>query len=211
MFSELSCTAPLFVQLVFERMVIEHSCSTVPFRSPWCAFHIVQRYTHFCVSLISDSHTDLDLLLCDKMFDTVDQHIAHYSEHQDRFARVLHPDVGDQSGSLDRTALSTGCEPNLFLPQSSPHFIEDEELMSVENSQLGQAPSSPVLECDVLQTARGDPGAVQRAAQRRRVHGEVPVPPQDFFNQRAATASRNCSCYCNELYSSAYDFLIPRR
>ena len=44
------------------------------------------------------------------------------SEHQDRSAHVLHPDVGDQYGSLPRTELSTGCEPNLILPQSKPTY-----------------------------------------------------------------------------------------
>ena len=35
--------------------MIEHSCSIVPLKRPWCAFHIVQRYTHahFFISLIS--------------------------------------------------------------------------------------------------------------------------------------------------------------
>ena len=38
--------------------------------------------------------------------------------------------------------------------------------------------ASLVSEDYVLQTARGDPGPRQRAAQKRRVHGEVPVQPQ---------------------------------
>ena len=53
------------------------------------------------------------------MFNAVGQRIAHHSEHQDRSAHVLHPDVGDPSGSLGRKALSTGHEPNLILPQSN--------------------------------------------------------------------------------------------
>ena len=57
---------------------------------------------------------------------------------------MLHPDVGDQCGALFRTALSTGYEPNFVLPHSYPNFIsaangEDEDQMTVEHSQLGQA------------------------------------------------------------------------
>ena len=52
--------------------------------------------------------------------------------------------------------------------------------MAGENSQLGRAPASLVAEDYVLQTARGDSDSVQRAVQRKRVRGEIPVPPQDF-------------------------------
>ena len=41
-----------------KRNVIEHSCSTAPLKSPWCAIHIVQRHTHLFIPLISDAHTD---------------------------------------------------------------------------------------------------------------------------------------------------------
>ena len=41
-----------------------------------------------------------------------------------------------------------------------------------------KAPLPISLENHVLQMARGDPGAVYRAAQRQAVHGEVPILPQ---------------------------------
>ena len=45
------------------------------------------------------------------MCNTDGRRTAQDSEHQDRSARVLHPDVGDKSGSLVRTAFSTGKPP----------------------------------------------------------------------------------------------------
>ena len=41
------------------------------------------------------------------MFNTIGQPVVHYFDHQDRSALVLHPAVGDHSGSLAKTALST--------------------------------------------------------------------------------------------------------
>ena len=64
------------------------------------------------------------------MFNTVGQQTAHHSERQDRSAHALHPDVGDQSGSLVRAALSTGYEPNFIQPQRKPNFISTVEKMS---------------------------------------------------------------------------------
>ena len=72
-----------FVKQVCKQKVIGHSCSAVPL-------------TH---SLLHLAHL--------RFFNTVGQQIAHHSEHQDRSVHVLHPDVGDQSRSLARTALST--------------------------------------------------------------------------------------------------------
>ena len=91
------------------------------------------------------------------MFNTVGQPIANHSEHQDRVAHVLQSDVGDEAASLAETALATGCEPNLILPQSNPNCIsvgEDEDLMTVGKPQLGQASSPQVPEDCVLQTSR---------------------------------------------------------
>ena len=96
------------------------------------------------------------------MFNTVGQQMVSHSENQDRSARVLRPDVGDRSGSLARTALSTSYEPNVIPPQNKLKFhsvCERRGPMTVENSQLGQ-----------------DPGAVRHAAARRRVHVKVPAP-----------------------------------
>ena len=58
------------------------------------------------------------------------------------------------------------CSVTVTLPQTTPTFI------GTANGDLKN---------HVLQTARRDPGAVQRAAQRRREHGEVSVPPQVLF------------------------------
>ena len=60
-----------------------------------------------------------------------------------------HSDVIDQYGSIARHAQSTGYEPNLFLPKDDTNKLsiadgDDEDLMCVENYQLGQAPSSLV-------------------------------------------------------------------
>ena len=46
-----------FSSVISDRKVIGHCCSTVPLKSPWWAFRIVQRYKHSVISLISDSHT----------------------------------------------------------------------------------------------------------------------------------------------------------
>ena len=57
------------------------------------------------------------------MFNTVGEQIVHHSGHQDGSAHVLHLDVGDQSGSLARIALSTGYELNLILPENNTIFL----------------------------------------------------------------------------------------
>ena len=50
----------------------------MPFKSPWCAFHVVQWRTDFFIPFISDSHIDIVLwVVGDKMFNTVGQQIAH--------------------------------------------------------------------------------------------------------------------------------------
>ena len=82
----------LLVSQDLRRKVLEHSC--------WCAFYTVQRYTHFFLSLIPESHT--------KMFVTVGHQIAHHSEHQDR--SFTQTSMINQN-SLVRTALSTDWVP----------------------------------------------------------------------------------------------------
>ena len=92
-----------------DRKVVGHCSSTVPFKRHWCAFHIVQLHTSTFISLISDSHTkDIDHFHKVKMFNSVLHNFAHHAGHQDRSAHVHDADVGDQSGSIARTAHSTG-------------------------------------------------------------------------------------------------------
>ena len=59
--------------------------------------------------------------------------------------------MGDQSGYITRTASSTGSEPNLIQHLGGSNFVstaegDDEDLIGTVNPQVGQAPSSPVLE-----------------------------------------------------------------
>ena len=225
-------------------MVTRHSYSTVSLTSPWCAIHTVQRHTHFFISLIAESqyrHQSLvgrvirfSTLLVNKL--PVNFYIKMLSAH------VLHPDVGDRSGSLARTALCTGYEPNFIQPQSNPNFIsiadgDDEDLMTVESSQLGQAPIFPSAGRFFSSDGTGSPGAV---------HGEVPGQQQGHLHNTRnlvheargywRSQSYNALHYqqeqfensaqehqlaaheqleiaatvCHESYSSAHDFQIPR-
>ena len=103
------------------------------------------------------------------------QQIAHHVEREDISAQVHHADVSGRSGSIARTARSTGHEPNLIQYESGTHLMsiadgDDEDLMGMENCQLEQAPFSLSLEVHVLQVARGDPGAVHRPARRHAVY-----------------------------------------
>ena len=87
---------------------------------------------------------------------------------------------------INLALLSETHNPQVVRPTSF-HFISNgdlvpiadgdgEDLLGIGNSPLGHAPSSPVPEENLVsRRARGDWGAVQRAAQRRRVRGEVPV------------------------------------
>ena len=70
--------------------------------------------------------------------------------------------------------------------------------MTVEISQVGQAPSSPLPEDCGLQTARGD----LRAVQRRRVHGGVPVPPHAFPHDPQNIVHRVSDYWRNVSYSA---------
>ena len=51
------------------------------------------------------------------MFDTLGQQIDSDFDHLDGSPSVLHPEVGDQSGSLARKALSTKPFPDVALPR----------------------------------------------------------------------------------------------
>ena len=86
------------------------SFSTVPLKVPGATVH-----THLS-SRSSQIRTQTSTFgdRVKKMFNTVGQQIAHHSEHLVRSADVLHPDVGDQPGSLARTSPSTGFEGVFF-------------------------------------------------------------------------------------------------
>ena len=53
--------------------------------------------------------------------------------------------------------------------------------MGIENSHLGQSPSSLSLEDYVLQIVRRDPSEVHRATQRHVAYGEFPALQQGFL------------------------------
>ena len=68
-------------------------------------------------------------------------------ERQEKSAQVHQADVKGRSGSIVRTARSTGHEPNLIQYESGTHLMsiadgDDEDLMGMDNSQLEQAPFS---------------------------------------------------------------------
>ena len=76
--------------------------------------------------------------------------------------------------------------PTSFKKKVEPTFWsiadgDDEDLVGVDKSQLGQPQSSLSLEDHVLEMARRVPGAGHRAAQKHMVHGEYPAPPQGFL------------------------------
>ena len=77
--------------------------------------------------------------------------------------------------------------------------------MTVENYRLGQAPSSQVPDDYGVQTAPGDLGAVQRAVQRRRVLGEVLVPPQNFPDDPQNLDDRVTDYWRNKGYSALWN------
>ena len=60
-------------------------CSTLPLKSFWCGFHIVHRYKHTFILLISDSCTQdiAHFISGGDMFNCVVQQIAHHVERQD--------------------------------------------------------------------------------------------------------------------------------
>ena len=81
-----------------------------------------------------------------------------------------------------RTERSTGYRPNVGVNESETTFMsiadgDDDDLIGIENSQLGQVPLVLSLEDHVLQIARESPGAVFRAAKKQAAFGEVPDFP----------------------------------
>ena len=123
----------------------------------------------------------------EQMYDAVVQQIALCVVRQDFSAQVHHSDVSGQSGFNSRMARSTGYEPNVGLDESGTVLMftadgDDEDLMGIENYQLGEAPPLITLDDHVVQTGRRDPGAVCRAAQRQAVDGEVPIFPQGLLH-----------------------------
>ena len=96
------------------------------------------------------------------MFTTVAQQVAHQAVDQGTPAQVHHSDVGDQSGSITRNAHSTGCEPNLILLQSNTNLSRRRRWRS--NGTWKFSARTCHMFSSAWQTAREDPGAVQRAA-----------------------------------------------
>ena len=79
--------------------------------------------------------------------------------------------------------------------------------MRIHESPLGQAPPSPVLEDYGLQTARRDPGAVPRAAQRKSVHEEGPALQGHPYNdQNLVHQVRDLWRSCNALHYQQKQF-----
>ena len=72
--------------------------STVPLKSQWCAFHVVQRHKHTCISLFTESHTMDITHFLEKMYDAAVRQIAHRVVRQDIPAHVHHSDVSGQPG-----------------------------------------------------------------------------------------------------------------
>ena len=117
-----------FAERFSDRKVAEHSCSTVPLKIPWCAFHIVQRYkppssrsSQLCIK------RNITFTFCQsaKMYGAVVQQVAHRAVRQDTFAHVHHSDVCGQSGYDARDARSTGCQSNVDLDESgTPFYVE---------------------------------------------------------------------------------------
>ena len=122
-----SCTAQAqwheFLILSRDRKVIGHSSSTVPLmKQPWCAFHIDKRNTHTFISLISDSHTK-DTDNNDRVKGCSTSLSCKTLPHGCCDIKMLHLDVGGQSGSTHGTPRSTRHEPNLVLPERGTHFM----------------------------------------------------------------------------------------
>ena len=99
--------------VISDRKVIGHIGLTVPLKRRWCALHMVPRYTPTFISLVSVSHTkDIDFFDRVTRCSAVSCNNLHIMlKHQDLSEHVHHSDVGDQSGSIARTAHST-----LFYP-----------------------------------------------------------------------------------------------
>ena len=122
------CSASLQTQLCILRKVIEHRSSTVPLKVTGPAFpHCGTVHISLHLAPLRSAYRHCSVVC--------------HSDHEDRSAPERHPDVDDQAGSLPRTTLSTGYEPNVNLTQNSPYFIsvahgDDEDVMTVENSQL---------------------------------------------------------------------------
>ena len=126
--------------VISDRKEIGHSCSTVPLKSRWCAFHIVSRYSSRS-SQIRTHRTLHASLLGENMYNSLVHQLAHHAEHEDGSARVHHSDVGDQSGFVARAARSTSHDPNIAFQKSGTHLMsiahsDDEYLMGFEISDL---------------------------------------------------------------------------
>ena len=110
---------------------------------------MVQRWeTLLHLAHLSSHAKDIaDFSLGEEMYKSVVQQIAHHVERQDISAQVHQADVKGRSGSIVKTARSTGHEPNLIQYESGTRLMsiadgDDEDLMGMDNSQLEQAPFS---------------------------------------------------------------------
>ena len=115
------------------------------------------------------------------MHDAVALQLAHRVACQGICAQVHQSDASGQSGYNARTERSTGYEPNVGVDESETTFVSiadgDDDLIGIENYQLGQVPLVLGLEDHVLQITRKSTGAVFRAAQKQAAFGEVPDFP----------------------------------
>ena len=71
------------------------------------------------------------------MFDAVLQQMAHHVDRKDLSAQVHHSDVSGQSGSIARTACSTGDVPNFVQDENGTMFMsiadgDDEDPVGIE-------------------------------------------------------------------------------
>ena len=115
------------------------------------------------------------------MFNTVGEQVVH---HIKLGLRVCFT----QTSVINLALLPEQHSPQGMGPTSSylkinSNFIsiadgDDDDLLTVENFQFGQAPVFSIM---VFEQNGETQGAVQRAAQRRRVHGEVVGTTTSFF------------------------------
>ena len=103
----------MFVKQMYKRKVIEHRCSTVPLKKALMRVsHCATAHKLLDLAPLRIADRPLSLVGVVVRCSTLLVNKLHITSH------VLHPDVGDQSGSLARTALYT---------QSSHHRIPNDQ------------------------------------------------------------------------------------
>ena len=91
--------------VISDRKVTGHSCSTLPLKSPWCAFHTVQQHKHTFISLVSTqdiTYFSVDdevaqLRVCDKL------HIILNVEKQRQKQKHALPETEKETETETRT------------------------------------------------------------------------------------------------------------